>query len=234
MAELAVNSDICTMNILVVAATSFEIQPAIDFLQSRQFHIDENEFSVLLTGIGGIATTYNLVKTLTEKRTDFVLQAGIAGSFHQQQPIGSVVWVSEELMADLGAEEEDGFRDVFDLGLVKENQFPFDGKILKNPYTEKIKNNDRFVLVRSISINEVTTRKDRIALIRKKYNPDIESMEGAALHYVCLREKIPFLQVRAISNYVGERNKENWSIKLAIENLNSRLIDIIGDVAWRF
>jgi futalosine hydrolase len=222
------------MNILIVAATSFEIQPTIDLLHSARFHPDEKKFSVLLTDIGGMATTYNLVKTILEKRPDFVLQAGIAGSFHHQHAVGAVVGVSEELMADLGAEEDNDFRDVFDLGLVKENQFPFQGKILKNPYAERIKNNSGLALVRSISINEVTTRKERIELIRRKYNPDIESMEGAALHYVCLREKIPFLQLRAISNYVGERNKENWSLKPAIENLNNRIIEIIGHVAWLF
>ncbi len=53
-------------------------------------------------------------------------------------------------------------------------------------------------------------------------------MEGAAFHYVCLQEKIPFLQLRAISNYVGERNKANWNLNEAIRNLNKKLIEIVG------
>jgi futalosine hydrolase len=52
-------------------------------------------------------------------------------------------------------------------------------------------------------------------------------MEGAAFHYVCLTEKVPFLQLRAVSNYVGERNKKNWNIKLAIENLNKATIEVL-------
>ena len=52
-------------------------------------------------------------------------------------------------------------------------------------------------------------------------------MEGAALHYVCLMEKIPFLQIRSISNYVGERNKRNWNMKEAIANLNKKLIEFV-------
>jgi len=215
------------MNILIVAATAFEIQPAIDRLQTTNFRIHENEFSILITGIGGVATTYQLTKCLREKKPDHIIQAGIAGSFHTEIIIGSVVCVQEELMGDLGVEEGNEFKDVFDLALIKENEFPFIGKILKNPFiTAQTILGLR--LVRSIGINEITTRRERIDVLRNKYNPDIESMEGAAFHYVCLQEKIPFLQLRAISNYIGERNKENWNIKEAIKTLNTKIMDIAG------
>ena len=65
----------------------------------------------------------------------------------------------------------------------------------------------------------------------KKYNPDIESMEGAVFHYVCLKEQIPFIQMRAISNIVGDRNKANWKMKEAIEILNSELIQLINELS---
>ena len=56
-----------------------------------------------------------------------------------------------------------------------------------------------------------------------QFNADIETMEGAALHYVCLQEDIPFIQIRTISNFVGERDKTKWKLKDAIENLNIEL-----------
>ncbi|MBK7884081.1 MAG: hypothetical protein IPJ81_10000 [Chitinophagaceae bacterium] len=52
-------------------------------------------------------------------------------------------------------------------------------------------------------------------------------MEGAALQYVCLQEKIPFIQIRGISNYVGERDKLKWKMKEAIFNLNIELKNIV-------
>ena len=55
-------------------------------------------------------------------------------------------------------------------------------------------------------------------------------MEGAAFHYLCLQEQVPFLQLRAISNHVGERNKANWKLKEAIHNLNEKLIGIIKEL----
>lgn len=51
----------------------------------------------------------------------------------------------------------------------------------------------------------------------------IESMEGAALHYVALMESVPFLQIRAVSNYIGERDKSKWLLQKAIGNLNQQL-----------
>jgi futalosine hydrolase len=64
-------------------------------------------------------------------------------------------------------------------------------------------------------------------MIREKFLPDIESMEGAAFHYVCLQQKNNFLQLRSISNRVGERDKSKWKLKESIENLNKELLKII-------
>lgn len=214
------------MNVLIVAATAAEIQGVEDLLEKQNFRIKQIGVSTLITGIGGIATAYNLTKSVIHKKPGFIIQAGIAGSFHTEFPIGSVVCVREELLGDMGAEENNEFKDLFDLELMKENDLPFDGKILKNPFAEG-QTKHELPLVRSVGINEITTRKERIELLKRKFKPDIESMEGTAFHYVCLKEKIPFLQIRAVSNYVGERNKENWNISQAIENVNRATIKIL-------
>ena len=56
----------------------------------------------------------------------------------------------------------------------------------------------------------------------------MESMEGASLHYICLMENIPFLQLRAISNIAGERNKKKWKMDEAIINLNKELVRVLN------
>ena len=53
-------------------------------------------------------------------------------------------------------------------------------------------------------------------------------MEGAALHYIGLQEKIPFLQIRSCSNYIAERNKKNWKMKDAIQQLNVELLKLVA------
>jgi futalosine hydrolase len=52
-------------------------------------------------------------------------------------------------------------------------------------------------------------------------------MEGAALHYVARESNIPFIQIRAISNYIGERDKSKWQMKIAIDHLNQTLLQYI-------
>jgi futalosine hydrolase len=42
-----------------------------------------------------------------------------------------------------------------------------------------------------------------------------------------MKENIPFVQIRSISNYVGERNKQKWKLKEAVQNLNKELIRLV-------
>ena len=50
-------------------------------------------------------------------------------------------------------------------------------------------------------------------------------MEGAAFHYACLLQKFKFFQLRSVSNVVGERDKNKWKMKEAIEALNNELTE---------
>ena len=83
--------------------------------------------------------------------------------------------------------------------------------------------------VKAVSVNEITTSKQKVKFYNETFGPIVESMEGAALHYVCLMEKIPFVQIRSVSNYIAERNKKNWNMKQSIINLNKELIKIVTD-----
>ena len=71
--------------VLIVAATSFEIQPFLNYLtaeiRQKQSVVFRNyEFDVLITGVGMVNTALKLTKRLTQNTYDFVLNAGVAGS----------------------------------------------------------------------------------------------------------------------------------------------------------
>ncbi len=218
------------MNCLLVAATPLEIKPFIQHCQTTaKLDYNDLELDFLLTGVGMLNTSYALMKHLQIKKPHIVIDAGIAGSFTTKYPPGTVVAVKEELIADLGVQEKEGYKDVFDLKLAKPGQFPFTKKMLINPHLEILA---RTLLrkVRSITVNQITTSKKNTELYATKYKADIENMEGAAVHYVCLREGIPFVQIRSISNYVGDRNKKNWKLKEAVSNLNSELIRLVENL----
>ena len=81
--------------------------------------------------------------------------------------------------------------------------------------------------VNAITVNTATGSDATRDKLVRKFNPDIETMEGATFFYICRRENIPFLALRAISNIVEIRNKSNWNIKLALLNLAEKLNEVL-------
>jgi len=220
------------MKIALVAATWQEIAPIQDYLSERLYLKNHHQFSLWVTGVGLVNTTYNLTKKIALEKPDMAIQAGIAGSF---QPLvyspGDVVAVKDEVMGDQGViEANDTWNDIFSLKLADPNLFPFKSGKLPNPH-HKLFQKINLPLVSAVSVNEITTSSKKIHQLIELYAPDIESMEGAAFHYVCLNESIPFIQIRSISNRIGERDKAQWQMNKAIENLQNTLITVINKLA---
>lgn len=214
-----------TMQVLIIAATAKEIKPFLDHYKKNKKSI---EADVLISGIGLTSTAYHLTKQINLKRPDLIIQAGVAGSFDKKIKPGDVVLIKQDTIADESVVELEKLKTIFDLKLVPQNQFPFKNGWLINPHTKLMKKT-KLKMVKAVSVNQISVSKTTINFYRKKFNPAVESMEGAALHYVCLMEKIPFLQIRSISNYIGERNKKNWNMMDSINNLNKTLISIINN-----
>lgn len=198
----------------------FEVGPCMEALKR-----DDN-WQFVFTGVGGVHTTYVMMKAIEKARPDIMIQAGIAGSMHKQMKLGTVAVAGSDCFGDLGVIEDKKRRSVFDLNLLQSNRRPYkDGKLV-NPHRKLLKAAS-LPIVDAVTVNEVTTAKADIAYYKDELNTAIESMEGAAFHYVALLEKIPFVQMRGISNYAGERNKDNWRIKEAITNLNIEVLKFI-------
>ncbi|HET8963083.1 MAG TPA: hypothetical protein VFM99_04255, partial [Chitinophagales bacterium] len=85
--------------------------------------------------------------------------------------------------------------------------------------------------VKSITVNTVHGKLESIHAIKRRLDPDTESMEGFAFFYACRFFNIPFYQIRTVSNFVEPRNKSNWNIPLAVENLNKVLIKAIKEIS---
>ena len=213
------------MNILIVSATDAEIAPLTEYFKTAALPSSVSG-GIVITGVGMLNTAYELTKHLQTSKYDFVIQVGVAGSYINDVALGDLVFVTSDQYGDLGAEDHDKYLDIFEMGLINPNIPPYIvGKMLTPllPVHNKI----RLPHMSGLTVNTVSGSKRTIKRRTEKYHCDIESMEGAAFHYVCLREKIPFAQVRAISNYVTPRDKESWNMKAAIVNLNKWLIDFI-------
>lgn len=211
------------MNILLVSATQMEIAPFLGELRldiSGQGlysgHYLEHTIDVLVTGVGIAQTAYHLGKCLN-KRYDLAINAGICGSFERNIQLGEVVNVTEDYFADLGAEDNEKFISVSELGLPAayyvKNEFPYAPEGIP--------------VVRGVTVNTTHGNDASIARFCSRIKADTESMEGAAFLWACNQERIKCIQLRAVSNYVEKRDRSKWKITEAIRSLNTVLLKIV-------
>ena len=218
------------MKVVITSATEKETEllrqslNPLYFNKELPFHVDFH-----ISGVGLLASCFSISQLVFHQKPDLIIQAGIAGTFTQKISLGTVVVVKDEYLGDVGVEENGVFKDLFDLQLASQNELPFANKSLDNIDLKKW-NITALPTVTSVTINEITTRQERITQLLEKYNPEIESMEGASLHYCCIKTGVPFIQIRAISNHVGERDKSKWAFGEAFKNLSQTVVEYIDQL----
>jgi futalosine hydrolase len=160
-------------------------------------------------------------------RPDLVINAGIAGSFKSEFKPGDVVVPVSDCFADTGIETAGGFQTLFEAGLEDPDRFPFSkGKInAGNKFITMA--TSRLRPVNAITVSTVTGSALTIERLTAKFNPDIETMEGATFFYICSRERLYFLAFRGVSNRVEPRNRDKWNIPLALDNLSEKLKEFV-------
>ncbi len=223
------------MKILIVSATSYEIAPLIRYMDEHaqkpsffEYEYQGHSLYPLVTGVGSLMTSFAMARYSDIMNVKVAVNVGLAGSFRPSLALGDVVEVAKDKFADLGVEEADGsFTDVYQLGLADKDRYPSTNGWIVN---DKPKYDPRLPKVRGITVNKVHGHQSSIDSIRSKYDADLESMEGAGFMYACKTMDVDHHQLRAISNMVEPRNKENWQIAKAIDNLNMHLITFVDQI----
>lgn len=212
------------MKILLVAATSLEIEPLLSHFQINQstINIQGNIISVLITGVGMTATAFALGKALNSETFDLSINIGIAGAFDRSLKMAEVVSVNLDCFAELGAEDGENFISIDELNLGKAGIKP--SHLYNHTLLSSLKK------VKGITVNKVHGNDESIYTTVTRLNPQVESMESAAFFYACNQASLACLQLRAISNYIERRNRDNWNIALAIKNVNEVAIDLLKNL----
>ena len=200
------------MRILLTAATKQEVEP---------YTIKNKTIDLLITGVGVPSTLFQLQNAIFSLQPDIIIQAGVAGSFSNSLSLGQVVLVKQDAFGDIGMEENKEFTPIFKSNFADANEFPFSDGWLINP--SKLFSVSKLKNVKAITVNKVSDSEVQKNQSIIHFSPEIETMEGAAFHFIGLHQKIPFIQLRSISNTVGERDKSKWEIKESIGNLNKEL-----------
>lgn len=215
--------DLCGMRIAIAAATAREMEALGLPDPSGSPGVGPHRLSCWTTGVGLLHATHALSTRIQAERPGLVLQVGIGGAFDtDRHPLGTAACLARDGAADLGVMEAEGWRDVFDMGLTNPDTRPYQGGWLVNPH-DGLLTLSGMASATGVTVNRVSTDPDWVGELKRRLRPDIESMEGAALHYVCLMESVPFLQIRGVSNRVGERDKSAWRIAKALDSAAAAL-----------
>jgi futalosine hydrolase len=179
----------------------------------------------LIGGLGIHSTTYSLSKIISENDFSMIINVGIGGTYNTKHKIGEVFLIESEQFGDLGTYSNGNFISLKQMSLSDKN-------ILKNPFLNNHIFTENLALqsfphASGLSVNLVSDLPEIIGY--RKDLAEIESMEGVAVFDVCINENIPFAEIRSISNYAGDLNKQNWDIPLAIKNLNNSMKKILLD-----
>jgi len=218
--------------VLIVFATSNEAEilqrTGENISSDGNYRIGRSTIKSLITGVGGISTAWAMKQWLSQNPyPDIAINAGIAGSYSDKLNIGDVVMPLTDCFADLGVETGDKLLTLAEAGLMDPDMFPFEKGVIRAQ--NRFVNEAGKILTKAnaITVNTCSGSVGTIERLKRKFNPDIETMEGATFFYICARERIPFLSVRAISNKVEPGEKASWNIPLALENLSEKIKEIL-------
>jgi futalosine hydrolase len=204
--------DLITM-ILALAATQIEMQPFL-----LQWVGGRPPCLTLVTGVGQMETTVRLTRFLcrADQSVHAVINFGIGGVYLQpggypQPELLDICLAEQEVVGDLGICLQDGM-EYLDQALTGNLVMQLDSGLLDIGRAILSKVAIPHFSGVFITVNSVTATRRRGDMLQGKWRGLCENMEGAAVARVCREFAIPCLELRALSNYVDDRNLQNWRL----------------------
>ncbi|MGX1671377.1 futalosine hydrolase [Streptomyces sp. NPDC055400] len=174
---------------------------------------------VVAVGVGPAAAAAGTATALTTAALSgrpygLVVSAGIGGGFQPDAPPGSVVVADALTAADLGAETPDGFLPVTELGF---------GTVTHRPPSSLVRDVAAATGALTgtvLTVSTVTGTAARAAELRRRHpGAAAEAMEGFGVAEAAAAHGVPVLEIRAVSNAVGPRDRAAWRIGDALAAL---------------
>jgi len=174
---------------------------------------------VLAGGVGPAASAAETATALARTNYDLVLCAGIGGGFGPLG-VGDVAVASTIAFADLGAESPAGFL-TLPMAVAAYSVEP--------KLSVELADRSGGRLGTIVTVATVTGTAARCDELVARY-PDAvaEGMEGAGVAAAAQRHRVPFGELRAISNVVGPRDRDAWRIPAALDSLGRAVAAVVA------
>ena len=224
--------------LLILTATAYEQQRLRDSLQQVTTQrrgrrawvrgmIGIRPFVLLETGIGAVNTAQALTVALQEVDPELVLQIGIGGAYLSSGlDKGDLALATEENYGDLGVITPAGWSPADEIGIPVlsadrdyYNTYPVDPTLVTKAQHILEQLGECVVRGPFVTVQQCTGREDIGNELAARFNAICENMEGAAAAHICKLYEVPFLELRAISNRVEDRNKDAWDIPRAAQRV---------------
>lgn len=194
------------LQVLVVTAVPAERDAVLRGLAGSR------RFEVVAAGVGPVASAIGTTKALAARRYDLVVVAGIAGGFVGRAAIGSLVVASRIIAADLGAQTAEGFATLDELGFGSAS-VPVDAgrahRLAEALQAAGLPAQLGPVLTLSTVTGTAATAAELAARVP---GAAAEAMEGFGAASAAQTYGLPVLELRAVSNTVGPRDRSAWRI----------------------
>lgn len=174
---------------------------------------------VRLAGVGPASAAAATAAELAGGAYDLVISAGIGGGFAEHAPVGSLAIASEIVAADLGAETPEGFSDVEKLGFGSA-RVPVDADLSARWADLLLAAGLPCCRGPVLTLSTVTGTAATAKLLAERVPGAVaEAMEGHGVAVAAHRLGLPVMEIRAISNAIGPRQRELWRIGDALKAL---------------
>jgi len=200
---------------------------------------NNSEFEVIVGGVGTAAAAASTATAIAIARMQGITYsrivcAGIGGGFAEVAEVGTLVIANAIIAADLGAETADGFLSVDELGFGTA-RYPADVEYAER-LVDKLSSSGtslpKAILGPVLTVTTATgTAKTADELRHRVPGAAGEGMEGYGIAVAAAQQQIPMLEIRAISNEVGPRNREAWRIGDALKALQAAgpsIVEVLG------
>lgn len=205
--------------------------------------INNKDIVYAVSGIGKANASHAVTILIETFSPELVILFGVGGAYPSAGlTVGDIAIAQKEVYGDEGVRVKDGFHSTESVGipLLKKdhkkyfNEFPLDKRLMQRclsilklasrplPLTPAVKYGA------FITVSTCTGIKKKALELEKRYSAICENMEGAAVAHICAVYGTPMIEIRGISNIVEDRDKSKWDLKLASDNCQKMILELLN------
>ncbi|UCG13801.1 MAG: futalosine hydrolase [Deltaproteobacteria bacterium] len=210
----------------------------LDVLQGT---LVDREVIVAFSGLGKVNSAATVAAILTRFAVSRLWMWGSAGAYpHPGLELTNIALASEEILGDEGVVTLNSWQSLSAIGIPLAetekgpvfNRIPVDQaeleRALRSLRRWQVPSVASQVLTGPfVTVCGVSGTLARARLLGQRFGALCENMEGAAAAHVCLTYGVPFLELRGLSNWAGDRDKRRWQLEPALDNCQRALLHLI-------